>query len=112
MYCHILQGLNFLQSLDLCTTDNRILKYKAKLKLCKHLIKPACIDNALCIHAATQTQKPAQPNEVDQINATEFFLKTKIHKEIEKYIAKLCCGVKPETSMVFCEGAPFNDFDQ
>jgi hypothetical protein len=31
--------------------------------------KPACIDNALCIHATTQTQKPAQPNKVDQINA-------------------------------------------
>jgi hypothetical protein len=24
----------------------------------------------VCIHAATQTQKPARPNEEDQINAT------------------------------------------
>jgi hypothetical protein len=44
--------------------------------------KPACIDNALCIHAATQTQKPARPNKVDQIKTNTSFRKLQSHKEM------------------------------
>jgi hypothetical protein len=43
-----------------------------------NISKPACTDNALCIHAAAQLQIPARLEEVDQHYITNTILKTKI----------------------------------
>ena len=92
-HCHVLQWINFLQSLDLRTIDNRIWKLKWTVKGAGSSSKPACIDNALCIHATTQTQKPAQPNKVDQINAANTpFVNLNHTKKLEYILWKMCCG--------------------